>query len=203
MRELVPRLGEGFFKLGRILQETPRNWLIDGIHAQRHVGRGHHRREAFLAAFRIGDGAGRFGILRSPLIGAARPGDHFPIVLEQHFQVVVVPSDGRFRPSAFNAARDGIGALAAAKAVFPAEALFLEACAFGFRTNVFVGIGSAMRLAESVPAGDKRDGFFVVHRHASKGFANVAARSDRIRCGVRPLRVHINETHLHRAQGRL
>ena len=57
-----------------------------------------------------------------------------------------------------------------------------------------------MHLAECVPASDQSNRFFVVHRHATEGLANVAARSNRVRVGVRALRVHINETHLDGAE---
>ena len=45
----------------------------------------------------------------------------------------------------------------------------------------------AVALAEGVAAGDERDGLLVVHRHAREGFADVAARRDRIGIAVRAL----------------
>ena len=44
---------------------------------------------------------------------------------------------------------------------------------FWLATHVLVCIACAVRLAEGVPTGNESDGFFVVHRHASKRFANV------------------------------
>jgi hypothetical protein len=41
------------------------------------------------------------------------------------------------------------------------------------------------RLAEGVAAGRQGDRFFVVHRHAGEGLADVAAGSDRIGVAVR------------------
>ncbi len=54
-----------------------------------------------------------------------------------------------------------------------------------------------MTLAEGVPAGDQRDGLFVVHGHACEGLSNVTAGGDRIRIAVRPFRVHVDQAHLH------
>ena len=54
-----------------------------------------------------------------------------------------------------------------------------------------------MRLTESVSAGDQRDGFFVVHRHARERLANIDGRSERIGVSVRAFRIHVNQAHLH------
>src|ERR1700722_11153095 len=55
----------------------------------------------------------------------------------------------------------------------------------------------AVGLAEGVPAGDQRDGLFIVHRHAPEGLADVAGGGHGVRFAVRTLGIHINETHLH------
>jgi hypothetical protein len=57
-----------------------------------------------------------------------------------------------------------------------------------------------MALAEGVPAGDERDGLFVVHGHAGEGLADVTAGGDRIRVAVRAFRVHVDQAHLHGGQ---
>ncbi len=57
-----------------------------------------------------------------------------------------------------------------------------------------------MRFAERVPTRNQRNGFIVVHRHSAKRLANIARRSDRVRAAVRSFRVHVNQTHLDRAQ---
>jgi len=54
-----------------------------------------------------------------------------------------------------------------------------------------------MALAEGVPAGDERDGLFIVHRHACEGLSNVMARRHRIRIAARPFRIDVNQAHLH------
>ena len=87
-------------------------------------------------------------------------------------------------------------ALAAAKAVLPAEALLLEAGSLGFGTDVLVRISSAMGFAERVSAGDERNRLLVVHCHATERLSNVSGCSERIRVTVRPLRIHVDQTHL-------
>ena len=49
-------------------------------------------------------------------------------------------------------------------------------------------------------ARNQRDGLFVVHRHARECLANIPGRSDRIRLAVRPFRIHVDQSHLHRAE---
>ena len=57
-----------------------------------------------------------------------------------------------------------------------------------------------MRLAERVAAGDQRHGFFVVHRHAAEGLADVVSRREGIGVAVRTFGVHVDQSHLHRGQ---
>ena len=45
--------------------------------------------------------------------------------------------------------------------------------------------------------GNQRDRFFVVHRHARKGLADISGGGERIRIAIWPLWVHIDQTHLH------
>jgi hypothetical protein len=49
--------------------------------------------------------------------------------------------------------------------------------------------GSAAPCAEAVPAGDQRDSFFVVHRHAAEGLADILGRCEGIRVTVRAFRI--------------
>jgi hypothetical protein len=78
-------------------------------------------------------------------------------------------------PGALEAAGDGVGALAGAEAVLPAEALLLERRASGSGPTYLRPVAGAVRLAEGVAAGDQRHGLLVVHRHAGEGLADVAA----------------------------
>ena len=58
----------------------------------------------------------------------------------------------------------------------------------------------AVRLAEGVAAGDQRDGFLVVHRHAAEGVADVVGRGERIGIAVRAFGVDVDQAHLHRGE---
>src|SRR3989449_9464186 len=54
-----------------------------------------------------------------------------------------------------------------------------------------------VRLAEGVTARNQRDGFFVVHRHATERLADIPGRRDRIRVAVRAFRIDVDQPHLH------
>ena len=103
-------------------------------------------------------------------------------------------------PSDFQAAADGVSTKTFAKFILPPEALVLNVGTFWFGAHVVSGNGSAVGLAEGMPAGNQCDGFFVVHGHALERFANVPARRDGIGLSVGPFRVHVNQTHLNRSQ---
>ena len=49
-------------------------------------------------------------------------------------------------------------------------------------------------------AGNERNRLLVIHRHARKGLADIARRGNRVRLSIRPFRIHIDQTHLHRSQ---
>ena len=77
----------------------------------------------------------------------------------------------------------------------PAEALSGHRCAFRLWTNRICG-AVAVCLAEGVAARDERDGFFVVHCHPAKGFADVAARGDRVGVAIGAFGIDVDEAHL-------
>src|SRR5215211_1206186 len=54
-----------------------------------------------------------------------------------------------------------------------------------------------MGFAEGVSTGDERNCFLVVHRHTRKSLANISGCSERIRVAVWPLRIYVDQTHLH------
>ena len=134
-----------------------------------------------------------------PLPGAGRALHLFPLVAKQRVEIAVVPGYRGRCPGAFDATGDGIAALAAAKTAAPALALLLNGGAFRFRAHVR-RVAGAVRLAEGMTTGDERYRLLVVHRHAGKGFAYVASRSNRIRGAVGPLRIDVDKTHLHGAE---
>ena len=61
-------------------------------------------------------------------------------------------------------------------------------------------IAGAVGLAKGVTAGNQRDRFLIVHRHAGKGLADIARRGDRIGVAVWPFGIDVDEAHLHRAE---
>ena len=81
----------------------------------------------------------------------------------------------------------------------PAEALILDRGAFRIGTEQR-WIAGAVGLAEAMPARDERDGFFVVHRHAEEGFADVFGGGNRIGIAIRAFRIDVDEAHLHGAE---
>jgi hypothetical protein len=62
------------------------------------------------------------------------------------------------------------------------------------------GRGRPVGLAESVAAGDQRDGLLVVHRHAPERVADVLRGGNRIRFAIRAFRVHVDQAHLNRGE---
>ena len=59
VQQLVPGLGERLGELVRVLQEAPRDRLVDRVHAQREVGRQHHRGVPDRRVVRVGHGVRR------------------------------------------------------------------------------------------------------------------------------------------------
>ena len=140
----------------------------------------------------------RGGVLRLP----TRARRQLPLVVVQVLEEVVVPPHGVVGPGALQGACHRIAALAAARAVSPAEALFLYAGPFRFGTDMVLS-GGAVRLAEGVSAGNEGNRFLIIHRHALERLANVPCCRERVRVGVRPLRVHVDQAHVVGANGSL
>ena len=57
-----------------------------------------------------------------------------------------------------------------------------------------------MSFTKGMSTRDERNGFFIIHRHTAKGFANIMRGSKRIRITVRPLRIHGKQSHLYGSQ---
>jgi len=76
-------------------------------------------------------------------------------------------------PGTFDAARRRVHALAGAGAFFRPSPVASSGAPSGSRPTS-PRITGTVRLAEGVAAGHQGDGLPVVHRHARKGFANVA-----------------------------
>src|SRR5689334_11992347 len=97
----------------------------------------------------------------------------FPIVLEQILEEVIAPLGRGRGPDDFEAATNRVFADAGVEFALPAKALLLDGCTFGLGTDEFC-IARTMRLAKGVAAGDESNRLFIIHRHASKSFPNVA-----------------------------
>ena len=86
-------------------------------------------------------------VLGQPLLGASRAFDQFPLIVEEHVEIAVVPLRRIRFPGALDAAGGGVYTLAGAKAVLPAQPHFFYGSGFWFRANQF-RIASAVRLAK-------------------------------------------------------
>ena len=75
----------------------------------------------------------------------------------------------------------------------------LQRAALGLRAEV-LRVDRAVALADRVAADDQRDGLLVVHRHPAEGLADVPGGGQRVRVAVGPLRVHVDQAHLHGAE---
>mmetsp|Transcript_25902 Transcript_25902/g.74897 ORF Transcript_25902/g.74897 Transcript_25902/m.74897 type:complete len:212 (+) Transcript_25902:1498-2133(+) len=57
-----------------------------------------------------------------------------------------------------------------------------------------------MRFSECVPSSDQSNRFLVIHRHPTECRANVMSSIQRVAIARRSFRIHINQSHLHRAK---
>src|ERR1700751_4624921 len=79
-------------------------------------------------------------------------------------------------------------------AVLPAEALLLGASSF--RLGSYMRAGScAVGFTKAVTARYQSNGFFVIHRHATKGLTNILGCCYGIRLTFRAFRVDVDQTH--------
>ncbi len=179
--------------------EALRDLLVVRIGDQRDVGHQHHRGGPLRRVVRLRHGLLRLGVLGGELVRTGRALGQLPLVVEQVLEVAVVPLGWIVGPGALEPAADRIAGYAAAMAALPAKALVLDAGTLGFGTFV-IFLGGTMGFAERVSAGDKRNRFLVVHRHAAERLSNVLCCSKRIRVTVWPLRIDVDQAHLNGAE---
>ncbi len=199
MRQLEPGAREGFREGLRILVEPLRDLAIGRILDHRHVGIRHDRIAADrrvldvdgLVFFRDVDGL--------PLPGAGRALPRFPLVVEEHVEVAVVPAGGVRRPGAFDAARDRVAPATLARGIAPAETLLRDVGRFRIRAQQ-TRVAVPVALADSVAAGRQRDGLLVVHRHAGEGHTDVVRGPQRIRLAVDAFGIDVDQAHLDRGE---
>src|SRR5258708_4582721 len=183
-----------------MLEEAPRDLLVRRVESQGEA-RGEHRgRAALRLVVRIRNRVRSLAAFRGPLKGAGWALRQLPVAAEQVLEEVVAPFARGRGPDDIDAAGDRVIAFARDEFILPGEALLVDGGALGFGADIDLRIGGAVGLAESMAAGDQRDGFFVIHRHALERFANVARRGDRIGLAVWPLWIDVDEAHLHRAE---
>ena len=80
---------------------------------------------------------------------------------------------------------------------FSSRSLALRWARLRVRRRHIFGIAGAVGFAEGVAAGDERNGFFIVHRHARESFADVARGAQRIGLAVGAFGIDVDEAHLH------
>src|SRR5205814_4563606 len=103
-------------------------------------------------------------------------------------------------PRALERAGDRVGAHAGAERVVPADALVLDGAPLGFGPDQ-VRVAGTVALAERLAADDERNRLLVVHRHAGEGLSDVLGVGQRIRVAVGTRRIHVDQAHLHGAEG--
>ena len=118
---------------------------------------------------------------------------------EQVVEEAVAPLRRGAGPGDLETGRDGVGALAGAVGVLPAEALPDDRATLRLQADVVAG-RRAVGLAERVAAGDQGHGLLVVHRHPLEGLADVVGGLERVGLAVRALGVDVDEAHLDRAE---
>ena len=131
-----------------------------------------------------------------PLLSTSWTFCKFPFVAKKVFEIIVTPFSWGCSPSTFKSTGDGISTISGTERIFPTFTLFFDAGSSRFWSNVFAWICGAMCFTKRMTTSDKCNGFFVVHRHASKGFADVACRGKRVGVTVRSFWIYVNKSHL-------
>ena len=108
-----------------------------------------------------------------PLPRASGTLRYLPVIFEQGFEIAVVPLRRSGGPCAFDTASNRIGADTRVEGVLLAEAPIDDGGTPRIGTYVR-RLARTVTFAERVPTGGERDCLLVVHRHPTKGFANIA-----------------------------
>ena len=122
-----------------------------------------------------------------------------PLVAEEVFKIVIAPLRWGGGPCSLESAGNGVFGVAFAVGVLPAKAHFFHGCPCGLPANE-AWVSCTVHFTKGVSTGHQGHGFFVVHGHATKGFAHVACRGKRIGVAVGAFRVDINQSHLNRSK---
>ncbi len=198
--QLEPGAREGVLELFRVFMEALGDLAVLRIDLQRQVGGEHDRGVALAFDVRVRHQVGGLTVGGDPLNVAGRALGLHPLIAKQVVQVLVRPGGGVHRPGAFQAAGVGVGALAGAAVVLPAQALLLDGRGGGLRFQALLRLVRAVGFAEGMTAGDQRHHLFIAHGHAGKTLTDRLRRQHWIRLAVGALRVHIDQAHLHGGQ---
>src|ERR1700676_2147310 len=171
-----------------MVEEALGDRRIVRVHLQGQVRREHERGVLLRRIVGVWNGPRASPVLGSPLVRTGGALRELPLKAEQVFQVVVAPLHWGSGPCALQPAGDGVGSVAVAKAVLPAEALLLDARSLWFGADILARIGGAMGFSERVPAGNQRNRLLVIHRHTGERLPDIPRRGDRIRLSIGPFR---------------
>ena len=201
MGQFVPGTGESVFELVLIFQKAAGDLFVGRVHLEREVGREHEGLMGLALYVCIGDESGTAIIFWSPLMRSGGRFGQFPLKLEHEFEIVVTPLGGSSGPGPFQTTGDRVFAMTLTVGVFPAHVHFGNACSGGFVPDVVFGVGGSVGFTKSMPPGDQRDGFLVVHGHAPEGFADVCGRSHGIGIAFHTFRVDVDQPHVRSREG--
>ena len=193
--QLVPSTRESISKLCRILVESLRNFQVGRIFSQCNICSRHHGRVALVRVVRIRHRISSRAVGGLPLVGSCWALGKLPLVTKKRIEIAVIPLNRGRRPGALKSRGDGVLSFSGAEAVGPSEPLLLDRGTLWLWPNVS-GVSGSVGFTKGVSSGYQCYGFFVVHRHAGKGLANVTSRRNRVWLTVRPLRVHVDKPHL-------
>ncbi len=128
--------------------------------------------------------------------GARRAFGQFPLVVQQHVKVAVVPLGGVGGPGTFNTAGHCVAAYATGFVVVPAQALLFYIGRLRLWAQIR-GAAIAVCFTHGVTTGGEGDSFFIVHRHACKSDANIVSGFLWIGITIHTFGVYINQAHHH------
>ena len=103
-------------------------------------------------------------------------------------------------PSPFQSTAYSIDTVARTTLISPAQALMFNRSGSRCITNTLFRFVCTVSFSEGMAASNQGNGFFIIHRHSSKGFTNVFGSSQWIRIPSRTFRINVNQTHLNRSQ---
>ena len=200
MSQLEPRLGEGQLELLGVLKKPLRDLAIAGIKLERQIGGKHHRRMAHSLEVGIRHCARRRTVLGLPLQRARRTARLLPLIGKQVGQIHHRPL-GRCRgPRTFKAGGHGVFGITFTAGVLPAEALLNDRLTGRLGTDTVTGLVRTMGLTKRVTACNQCNRLFIIHRHATKGLADIMCGEHRVGITIGAFRVYIDQTHLHRCE---